>query len=460
MFTIVKNYFVSEYKRFANHIIKINIIAVYPSLTYSACKKGLIYMNGIYENYTESGDLQVNVFAIDVGRPIQNATIRITALNDPNNVFFELMTDSSGQTEQVTLPAPPIGLSTSPTEIRPYSEFDVFVDAQDYIPAFIRAIQILPERIAYLNVNLFPKEAPGPELEAIDVEAHTLYAEFPPKIPEDSVKPLPPSLGFVVLPKVVVPEFIVVHDGVPSNNSAPNYWVPFNDYVKNVASCEIYSTWNDAAIRANVLAIISFTLNRVYTEWYRGKGYNFTITSSTAYDQAFSYGRNIFGNISVVVDELFTTFITKPDIKQPLFSQYCDGSRRSCPGWLSQWGSQSLAEQGYSEIEILRNYYGQEVYLMGAERVEGVPVSYPGTVLQIGSSGSSVRTIQMQLNAISNNYPAIPKLAVDGQYGPLTANSVKTFQKIFGLPQTGAVDYATWYQISNIYVAVTKLAEL
>ncbi|MDD2269426.1 MAG: peptidoglycan-binding protein [Eubacteriales bacterium] len=417
-------------------------------------------MNGNNAQYPENGALKVSVNEINIARPIENASVRITGLNDASNVFYDIITDSSGQTEEVSLPAPPISFSLNPNEPRPYSEFDVYIEAPNYIPAVIRGVQILPERIAYLNVNIFPVEVPGVASEEVDIEAHTLYAEFPPKIPEEPVKELPASLGFVVLPKVVVPEFVVVHDGVPSNASAPNYWIPFTDYIKNVASCEIYSTWSDSAIRANILAITSFTLNRIYTEWYRGKGYNFTITSSTAYDQAFSYGRNIYNNISVIVDELFTTFITKPNIRQPLFAQYCDGSRSSCPGWLSQWGSQTLANQGYSVIEILRNYYGQDVYLMGAERVEGVPVSYPGEVLQVGSSGANVRTIQLQLNAISNNYPAIPKLAVDGQYGPLTANSVRVFQRVFGLPQTGTVDYATWYQISNIFVAVTQLAEL
>lgn len=417
-------------------------------------------MNGNNAQYPENGALKVSVNEINIARPIENASVRITGLNDASNVIYNIVTDSSGQTEEVSLPAPPISFSLTPNEPRPYSEFDVYIEALNYIPAVIRGVQILPERIAYLNVNIFPVEAPGEGTEEVDIEAHTLYAEFPPKIPEEPVKELLASLGFVVLPKVVVPEFVVVHDGVPSNASAPNYWIPFTDYIKNVASCEIYSTWSDSAIRANILAITSFTLNRIYTEWYRGKGYNFTITSSTAYDQAFSYGRNIYNNISVIVDELFTTFITKPNIRQPLFAQYCDGSRSSCPGWLSQWGSQTLANQGYSVIEILRNYYGQDVYLMGAERVEGVPVSYPGEVLQVGSSGANVRTIQLQLNAISNNYPAIPKLAVDGQYGPLTANSVRVFQRVFGLPQTGTVDYATWYQISNIFVAVTQLAEL
>jgi len=284
--------------------------------------------------------------------------------------------------------------------------------------------------------------------------------DFPPKIPEDEVKPLPESGGFVVLPEPVIPEFVIVHQGVPSDNSAQNVWVPFKDYIKNVASCEIYSTWPDASIRANVLAILSFTLNRVYTEWYRGKGYDFTITNSTAFDQAFTYGRNIFQEIATVVDEIFTTFITRPGIRQPLLTQYCDGSRVQCPNMMSQWGSKNRADEGYDAIGILRYYYGQDIFLMQAEKVSGVPMSYPGTALQTGSTGPSVRMIQEQLNAISNNYPAINKIRVDGVFGEQTRTAVETFQKIFNLPQTGIVDFGTWYQISNIYVAVTKIAEL
>ncbi len=184
------------------------------------------------------------------------------------------------------------------------------------------------------------------------------------------------------------------------------------------------------------------------------------LTYTTAYDQAFSYGRNIYDEISLIVDEMFTTYITKPNIRQPLFTQYCDGSRVYCPNWLSQWGSKSLADQGYTTIQILRYYYGDDIYLEQAKRVKGVPSSFPNENLQIGSSGNSVRTIQTQLNAISQTYTAIMRLRVDGVYGEQTAASVREFQKIFNLPQTGIVDFPTWYEISEIYVAIEKLAEL
>jgi hypothetical protein len=253
---------------------------------------------------------------------------------------------------------------------------------------------------------------------------------------------------------------MIVHDGDPNNANAPNYWIPFADYIKNVASSEIYSTWPSETIKANVLAILSFTLNRVYTEWYRGKGKNFTITSSTQYDQAFFYQRNTFENISNIVDEIFTTYITKPGIRQPLFAQYCDGNRSRCPDWMSQWGSKNLGDQGHNAIYILKHYYGNEVYLTQAEKVAGVPVSFPGYALDIGSSGNNVLIIQEQLNAISNNFPAIPKVIDDGIYGPQTQAAVKKFQQVFKMPQSGIVDFATWYRISDIYVAVTRIAEL
>lgn len=408
------------------------------------------------------GRLITEVYTVDVGKPATGATVRITTSDSTGTpkVIEELISDDSGQTLSVELPAPPIEFSLSPGEPMPYSVYNVDVVLEGYQPVKVENVQILPNTTAIQSVQLRPKVTEFPQAQDIDIEEHTLYGIFPPKIPEDDVKPLPPSLGLVVLPNPVVPEYVIVHEGIPTNTNARNLWIPFRNYIKNVASCEIYSTWPRETIKANVLAILSFTLNRIYTEWYRGKGFGFTVTNSTAFDQAFVYGRNIYNEISTVVDEIFTTFITKPAIRQPLFTQYCDGSRTSCPNWLSQWGSKTLGDRGFSAIDILKNYYGQNIFLMQAKKVSGVPVSYPGAPLQTGSTGAAVRTIQQQINAISNNYPAIIKLAVDGVFGPKTRTAVQTFQKIFNLPQTGIVDFATWYQISNIYVAVTKMAEL
>lgn len=295
-----------------------------------------------------------------------------------------------------------------------------------------------------------------PELTDIFIPDPTIFGDFPPKIPEDEIKPIPPSQNLVVLPEPVVPSIITVHAGVPSDNTAPNYTLPYKDYIKNVASSEIYPNWKPEALKANILAINSFTLNRIYTEWYRNKGFDFNITNSTAYDQAFTYGRNIFQEVSDIVDEVFAIYISRTDITQPLFTQYSDGIRVKREGWLSQWGSQQLAEQGYNAIQILRTYYGYDINLREAKRVQGSPMSFNG-VLSIGSRGEPVRMIQRWLNRISNNYPLIPKLVTDGIYGQKTANSVRIFQEIFSLPVTGVVNYPTWYRISDIYVAVSGI---
>jgi peptidoglycan hydrolase-like protein with peptidoglycan-binding domain len=412
-----------------------------------------------YKNQNGTGRLQVNVSAADIGKPADSAIIRITPHSD-ENIVEEMTTDSSGKTPIIDLAAPPVEFSQAPGEPKPYTEYDVYVSLSGYKPVVIEGAQILPNSTALQEVRLEPSEKVSPEPQNIPISPHTLWGTFPPKIPENEVKPLPDSTGFVVLPQPVVPEFVIVHEGVPSDKTARNSWIYFKDYIKNVVSSEIYSTWPRESIKANILAVLSFTMNRIYTEWYRGKGFDFTITNSTAFDQSFVYGRNVFTEISVLVDELFTTFITRPGIRQPLFTQYCDGVQTQCPNWMTQWGSKTLGDQGYDSVSILRNYYGQNIYLMEAQKVSGVPVSYPGSPLQMGSEGQNVRTIQEQLNTISTNYPAINKIKTDGYYSDQTRTAVETFQRIFNLPVTGIVDFATWYKISNIYVAVTKMAEL
>lgn len=420
-----------------------------------ASKGGDVHMN---QDTPDNGKLKVTVLTRDETQPVPDAVVRIT--NGANgDVIEELSTDSSGQTPEIDLPAPPLEYSVDGGDTKPYSTYNLTVISSDFETLHIGGVQILPNSIALQNAQVRAATTNGFNVRNVMIDPHTLWGDFPPKIPEDDVKPLPPATGLVVLPRPVVPEFVVVHLGDPSDASAQNVWVYFTDYIKNVASCEIYPTWEAETIKANVLAIVSFTLNRVFTEWYRGQGYEFTITNSTAYDQAFSYGRNFFEDISVIVDDLFTTYVTREGINQPLLTQYCDGRRTQCAG-LSQWGSQELGQDGLDAIGILRNYYGSEIFLAEAERVQGVPHSYEGTVLQLGSTGSSVEVIQQQLNRISDNFPAIPKVRVDSSYGEQTQNAVRMFQQIFGLPVTGSVDFATWYAISNIYVRVARLAEL
>ena len=255
-----------------------------------------------------------------------------------------------------------------------------------------------------------------------------------------------------------VPQNITVHLG-PPDSAAANVTVPFASYVKNVASSEIYPTWDESALRANILAIVSFALNRVYTEFYRSRGYDFDITSSTAYDQAFVNGRSYFENISRLVDELFNDYLRRPGFVEPLAAKFCNGTTVTCEG-LSQWGSQNLAQQGYNSDQILRSYYGNIETVLNAP-IRGITSSYPGTPLRVGSSGPSVVVVQASLNRIAQNYPAIPKIAnVDGIFGPRTESSVRAFQQIFGLTADGIVGKATWYAIVRLYTAVTRLSEL
>ena len=262
------------------------------------------------------------------------------------------------------------------------------------------------------------------------------------------------------MPTVIpyVPQRITVHLGAPST-SADNVTVSFSDYVKNVASSEIYPTWEESALRANILAIVSFALNRVYTEFYRSRGYDFDITSSTAYDQFFVRGRSFFSNVSRLVDELFNSYLRRPGFVEPLAAKFCNGTTVTCEG-LSQWGSQALAQQGYNSTQILRSYYG-DVEIVANAPVQDYVSSYPGTPLRRGSVGPNVVVIQTELNRISQNYPAIPKVsAVDGIFGAATENSVTAFQEIFNLTPDGVVGPATWYALVRLYTAVTSLSEL
>ena len=411
------------------------------------------------EQAVDRGRLQINVTSEITAYPIENATISISYTGVPNSTLEQLQTNQVGQTEVVELDAPPLEYSLDQTiEEQPYSEYTLQVNAPGFEPISIAGAEILADVTALQDVRLRPLVEDA-EPEVYVIPAHTLYGEYPPKIPEDEIKPINES-GEIVLSRVVIPEYVIVHDGSPRDSTATNYYVKYKDYIKNVASSEIYATWTENAIRANVLAIMSFTLNRVYTEYYRNRGYDFTITSSTAFDHKWIPKRNYFDTISTIVDELFADYLSRPNVRQPILTQYCDGRRVQCPNWLTQWGSQSLGDQGYSAIEILRYYYGDDIYINTAQEVSGVPSSWPGYDLENGASGEKVRQIQEQLNVVAEAYPLIPKIAVDGIYGPATEEAVRVFQSVFGLPQTGVVDYRTWYKISEIYVGVSRIAEL
>lgn len=410
---------------------------------------------------TSSGYLQVNVVNMVNNFPIRDAKISISYSGAPDNTLEELTTNSSGQSEDVELAAPPLEYSLQPGSGQPYSDYNLRITAPGFKPAVIEGTEILPDATALQPVRLEPETDPEAVENPVVIPEHTLYGNYPPKIAEPEIQPVNES-GEIVLSRVVVPQTVVVHDGVPTDSSAANYYVPYRDYIKNVASSEIYATWPQTTITANVLAIMSFTLNRVYTEHYRNRGYDFTITSSTAFDHKWIYGRNIYDNISVIVDEIFDNYLSRPEVKQPILTQYCDGRKVQCldRGWMTQWGSCSLGERGYSPIEILRHFYGDSMYINTAEEISGIPASWPGYDLTVGSTGQKVQQVQEQLDAIATVYTAIPRVTPDGIYGPATAASVREFQSIFGLPQTGVIDFATWYKISHIYVAVSGIGEL
>ena len=417
-------------------------------------------MNATQQDTPDKGKLKVNLTSQIDARPIADASVSISYTGVPDSRLEQLTTDSSGQTETIELDAPPLDLSLDPeNEVQPYSEYTLQVTAPGYEPVSIAGAEILSSVPAIQNITLSPIDTPETSEEVFVIPAHTLYGTYPPKIPEDEIKPINES-GEIVLSRVVVPEYIVVHDGSPRDTTATNYYVKYKDYIKNVASSEIYATWPADTIRANVLAIMSFTLNRVFTEWYRNQGFEFTITSSTAFDHKWIPERNIFDTISVIVDELFADYLSRPNVKQPILTQYCDGRQVQCPNWMTQWGSKSLGDQGYSPIEILRYYYGDNIYINTAEAISGIPASWPGYNLEIGSRGDKVRQLQEQINVIAGSYPAIPKVTVDGIYGPATAAAIRKIQSVFGLPQTGITDYSTWYKVSEIYVGVSRIAEL
>jgi flagellar assembly factor FliW len=326
--------------------------------------------NYIYPSTLETqsyGQLLCNVLTKNY-RPIKGATITIKEFTPLEKIICKITTNKLGKTKIVNLQAPPVEYSLEPNNPKPYSEYILSIKAPGYKPVQIKGIQILSTQLALQNVYMNLEEE-----KIIHIDPHTFYAEYPPKIQESSVKEFAEEPGYISLSRVVIPEIIVVHDGTPKNTTVNNYYVNYKDYIKNVVSSEIYATWPKSAIEANVLATLSFTLNRFYTAWYRKKGENYTITSSTAYDLKWSYARNIYQNISDIVDSLFMNYISKPHLKQPLFTPCCDGVRVQLSNHLMQWGSTNMASQGVQAIDILKHYFNQDVYINTSTKVSGVP---------------------------------------------------------------------------------------
>ncbi len=399
------------------------------------------------------GYLIIQVRTADGAVPLSGAEIRI--LDEEGNTIRELTTDESGGTEAVSLETVDKSFSLSPDYTgTPYTAYDVLVRASGFDSLYISEIPIYEGETAIQPAPLVPmlEMQRSPMVTEITVGGPAVAME------EERIQERP-DRELRVLRQVVIPNPITVHLGTPSS-SAANVQVPFTDYVKNVASSEIYPTWPESALRANIYAIITFALNRVFTEWYRGRGYNFDITSSTAYDQAFIQGRNIYESISRIVDEIFNQYVRRQGQNAPYFTSFCNGTTVTCSG-MSQWGTVSLADRGLTPLQILRTYYPNNVEIAETNTITGVTSSYPGTPLRIGSRGLDVQIIQAYLNRIRRNYPAIPVITDEaGVYGSSTNAAVTRFQSIFNLAADGVVGKTTWYKISSLYTAVARLAEL
>lgn len=382
-------------------------------------------------------------------------SVRVKIRNYEGTVLYDLTTDDSGETEQISLEAVDRRFSLEPyyTGI-PYSTYYLEAKAEGFNSLHIADVQIFDGENAIQPVTLTPMR----ESQKIPLRQDIFIGRNAIEMtePRNQVGPL---IEPFVLRHVIIPNPITVHLGVPSS-SASNVQVTFTDYVKNVASSEIYPTWPQMSLEANIYAIITFALNRVFTQWYRNRGYNFDITNSTAYDQHFVYGRTIYESISRIVDEIFNQYVRRQGQIAPFFTSFCNGTTSTCPG-LSQWGTVTLANQGMSAFEILRYYYPNDIEISQTNIITGIVVSYPGTTLRLGSTGLAVQTIQTYLNRIRRNYPAIPLITDDpGVFGNSTQAAVKKFQSIFNLNADGIVGKATWNKISYIYVSVAKLAEL
>lgn len=420
------------------------------------------------------GYLTVQARTANESIPLANVQVRI--LDDQGNTVYVLTTDESGETQTVPLETLDKRFSQNPyyTGI-PYVSYNVLAQAAGFNWIHVTDIPIYDEETALLPLSMIPMqesqrtplqaELPigGPAV-ATD-EPHRqegpeqtvpLNGQMPGSIPKEQTGTTSNSR---VLRQVVIPNPITVHLGSPSS-TATNVQVSFPDYVKNVASSEIYATWPEASLRANIYAIITFALNRVYTEWYRNRGYGFDITNSTAYDQAFVYGRPVYSSISRIVDEIFNQYVRRQGQLAPYFTSFCNGTTATCDG-LSQWGTVTLANQGLSPIQILRSYYPKDIEIVQTDVVANVPSSYPGTPLRVGSTGLDVQTIQTYLGRIRKNYPAIPAITdPPGSFQESTRAAVTKFQSVFNLVPDGIVGKSTWYKISHLYTAVARLAEL
>lgn len=385
--------------------------------------------------------------------PVEGAQFRLKNAAGVTVATGTAPAGGGGLSEPLLLEAPDASLTLDPDSTQtPYAVYSVEVSADNYHDAIVQNMQIFADTTSRQIIELLP--LPRSRRPRVDPLYYPIGPHGLRLVTPDQSQSAPPDR---ILNEVIIPEFITVHLGTPTSG-AENVTVPFLSYIKNVASSEIYPTWPEASLRANILAQISLALNRIYTEWYPSRGYTYNITNSTAYDQYFIYGRNIYDSVSAIADELFNTYLRKPGREEPYYAEYCNGTTVTCPG-MSQWGTVSLAQNGLTPEQILEFYYG-DIDLVTTNNIQSIPESYPGEPLSIGSTGDAVATLQLQLDRIAINYPSIPLVFVDGVFGEGTQRSVRAFQRIAGLAQDGVVGRSTWYSVSYYYTAVKKLAEL
>ena len=396
------------------------------------------------------GYLIVNVYSDSIANPVVNATVTISKNNQD---IITTKTNEEGKTELITLDTVDKNYSEQEQyQVKPYETYDVIVKALGLTETKIEGVQIFDGIQSIQNVYMTSIDENQGE-SVSEIPPNTLWGDYPPSIQEENVEK--EGISPFVLQRVIIPETIIVHDGVPTNSTAPNYNVPFIDYIKNVASSEIYSTWPKETIKANVLAIISFTLNRIFTEWYRSKGFDFTITSTTSYDQKYTKNGTIFEPISTIVDEIFTNYIRNGIRLEPLLAHYKSSTTEA--GYLSQWGSKELGDRGYKALEILRHYYGNLTNIYEAIPEGDYPYSFTET-LKEGDCSRDVYILQNVLNYIRGSYPGIPIIEnPSGFFDEQTKRAILKFQSVFFLSQTGMVNQQTWYRISYIFTAVSKM---
>ena len=400
-----------------------------------------------------TGILRIQAFAARQSAPVEGVTVNIVG----DGFTAARMTDAEGNAADVTLTAPDCALSLEEdnTTRLPYAVCSLTASKAGYRTVRIQGIQVFAGQVTLAQPEMIPETEEGRDVEdpPIVIPPHPLFAGGggSGRAPADPCAPR-------VLDRVIIPKNITVHLGKPAA-SARNVTVSFRSYIANVASSEVYPTWPESALRANIHCQISLALNRIYTEWYPSRGYSFNITNSTSYDQYYVHGRTVFDVMVRLTDDIFNTYLRKTGTVNPYYSEYCDGKSVTCPG-LKQWGTVTLAKQGKTPLQILKYYYGSDIEIVRTNNIQAIPQSYPGSPLRQGDSGTAVFTLQRQLNRIAKDYPFFGKLTVDGVFGPRMVSTVKTFQRQFNLTADGVVGRQTWYKISYIYVSVKDLAEL